>query len=138
MQLKDIMTKEVITITEDETIANAARRMQEADVGCLVVTGASVTGIITDRDLAIKCVGEGHNPTECQVSQYMSRPVTTAEPGMDILDAAHLMTEKQVKRLPVVDGDQLIGLVSFSDIAGAMERPMHDLMLGMGAARRAA
>ena len=60
------------------------------------------------------------------------------QPGMDILDVAHLMTEQKVKRIPVVEGNQLIGLVSFSDVAQAMDRPMHDLMMGMGAARRIA
>jgi CBS domain-containing protein len=139
MQLKGIMAKNVLTITSEETIAGAARRMQEANVGCLVITNAgNVQGIITDRDLAVRCISQGHNPQQCHVSSHMSSPVITTEPNMDILDAAHLMTEQKVKRLPVVEGDQLIGLVSFSDVAQAMDRPMHDLMVGMGAARRIA
>jgi CBS domain-containing protein len=139
MQLKGIMAKNVLTITSEETIAGAARRMQEANVGCLVITNAgNVQGIITDRDLAVRCISQGHNPQQCHVSNHMSSPVITTEPDMDVLDAAHLMTEQKVKRLPVVEGDQLIGLVSFSDVAQAMDRPMHDLMVGMGAARRIA
>jgi CBS domain-containing protein len=139
MQLKGIMAKNVLTITSEETIAGAARRMQEANVGCLVITNSGkVQGIITDRDLAVRCISQGHNPQQCHVSNHMSSPVITTEPDMDILDAAHLMTEQKVKRLPVVEGDQLIGLVSFSDVAQAMDRPMHDLMVGMGAARRIA
>jgi CBS domain-containing protein len=139
MQLKGIMAKNVLTITGEETIAGAARRMQEGNVGCLVITNAgSVQGIITDRDLAVRCISQGHNPQQCHVSNHMSSPVITTQPDMDILDAAHLMTEQKVKRLPVVEGDQLIGLVSFSDVAQAMDRPMHDLMVGMGAARRSA
>lgn len=139
MQLKGIMAKNVLTISSEDTIAGAARRMQEANIGCLVITNAGrVEGIITDRDLAVRCVSQGHNPQQCQVSNHMSSPVITTQPEMDILDAAHLMTEQKVKRLPVVEGDQLIGLVSFSDVAQAMDRPMHDLMVGMGAARRTA
>lgn len=136
MQLKDIMVKDVITITEEETIANAAKNMREANVGCLVVANhGSAQGIITDRDLAVRCVCEEHDTRRCQVANHMSSPAITADPSLDILDAAHMMTENQVNRLPVVEGDQIIGLVSFSDIAYAMDRAMHDLMAGMGAAR---
>lgn len=139
MQLKHIMARNVITVAQEETIVNAASRMRVANIGCLVVTNAgAVKGIITDRDLAVKCVSARHNPQQCLVGEHMSNPVIVADPGMDALDAAHLMTERRVKRLPVVEGDQLVGLVSLSDIALAMEQPMHDVLSGMGAARRAA
>lgn len=137
MQLKDIMAKKVVTVTGEESVADAARKMREANIGCLVVTNTrSVKGIITDRDLAVGCLSDGHDARRCEVSHHMSSPVITAGPNMDILEAAHLMTEKKIKRLPVVEREQLVGLVSFSDIAQAMDRPMHDLMVGMGAARR--
>jgi CBS domain-containing protein len=139
MHLKDIMAKKVITIGGEETIVNAAKRMEESNIGCVVVTNAGkVLGIITDRDLAVRCLSKDHNSGQCRVSSHMSSPVITARPEMDILDAAHLMTGEKVKRLPVVEDDRLIGLVSFSDVAQAMDRPMHDLMVGMGAARRIA
>jgi CBS domain-containing protein len=140
MQLKDIMAKKVITVTEDQAVFTAARLMREASIGCLVVTVVTneekVEGIITDRDLTVRCLTEGHNPLLCPVSQHMSRPVITAGPGMDVLYAAHLMSNKKIKRLPVVEGDQLIGLVSFSDIANAMIQPMAHLLAGIGASKR--
>ena len=137
MQLKDIMTKQVVTINGEDNVADAAKRMLEADIGCLVVTNAStIKGIITDRDLTIGCLSEGHNPRQCQVAHHMTSPVVTASSATDVLEAAHLMTEKKIKRLPVTERGQLTGLVSFLDIAQAMEGPMHDLMIGMGAARR--
>jgi CBS domain-containing protein len=139
MQLKDIMARKVATIDGDDSIFSAARLMRTSNVGCLVVTNAgNVKGIITDRDLATACLSEGHDSRLCQVAGHMSNPVITGSPSMDILDAAHLMTEKRVKRLPVVEGTKLVGLVSMSDIAQAMDRTMHDLLFGMGAARRAA
>ncbi len=139
MQVRDIMRREVVTISGDETIAVAARRMRDANVGCLVVTNAgSVIGIITDRDLTVRCLSNGDIAQECWVRQHMSSPVVTATPDMDILDAAHLMTERQVKRLPVMEERELVGLVSFSDVALALDRPMHDLLLGFGGARRVA
>ena len=138
MHLREIMKKNVITVTDEESIANAARKMREANVGCLVVTnnGRSVEGIITDRDMTVDCLSQAHNSEQCQVSRHMTSPVISAEPNWDVLGAVHLMTEKQIKRLPVVENGQLIGLVSFSDIAQALEPPMRDLLFGMGAARR--
>jgi CBS domain-containing protein len=137
MQLKDIMAKKVITIAEDQTTFTAASLMREASIGCLVVTNkGKVEGIITDRDLTVRCLTEGHNPLLCGISQHMSHPVITAGPGMDVLYAVHLMSNKKIKRLPVVEGDQLVGLVSFSDIANAMIQPMAHLLAGLGVSRR--
>lgn len=137
MQLKDIMVKHVVTVTEDESVFNAANLMGQASVGCLVIARAGrAQGIVTDRDLTIRCLGEGHNPLLCPVSQHMSTPVITAGPAMEVLYAAHLMSNKKIKRLPVLEDEQLIGLVSFSDIANAMMQPMVHLLAGLGASRR--
>lgn len=138
MQLKDIMAKDVKTIGSNETITAASCMMKEADVGCLVVTNSgSVAGIITDRDLVVGCLSEGHDSQKCQVSQHMTEPTIIAEPSMDIFEGAHLMSEQRIKRLPIVDDNQLVGLTSFSDIGQAMDKTMHELLLGMGAARAA-
>jgi CBS domain-containing protein len=137
MQLKDIMAKHLVTVTQDESVFNAANLMRQASVGCLVIARAGrAQGIVTDRDLTIRCLGEGHNSVLCTVSQHMSTPVITAGPAMEVLYAAHLMTNKKIKRLPVVEDEQLIGLVSFSDIANAMMQPMVHLLAGLGASRR--
>jgi CBS domain-containing protein len=139
MQLKDIMAKHVVTVTPDESVFQAAGLMRQASVGCLVIAqDGRPQGIVTDRDLTIRCLGEGHNPVLCPVSQHMSAPVITTTPDMDVLYAAHLMTNKKIKRLPVVENDRLVGLVSFSDIANAMIQPMVHLLAGLGASRRVA
>lgn len=141
MQIRDIMAGTVSTIRADEPMRAAASRMKEANVGCLVVAegeSGTVQGIITDRDLGVRCFGECLDPLHCRVGDHMSSPIISAEPGMDVLEAAHLMVDQQVKRLPVMEGERLVGLVSFSDIAQAMDRPMHDLLVGMGAVRRSA
>ncbi len=139
MELKDIMTTDVITVTGEDTITSAAQKMREANVGCLVVANdGTVEGIITDRDMTVNCSSEGHNPQQCNVSQHMTSPVITTEPDTDILDSVRIMTEEQVKRLPVAEDGRLVGLVSFSDIAEALDQPMHDLLIGMGAVRRPA
>ena len=136
MQLREIMTKNVITIRGDETIGEAANRMRYANVGCLVVTNeGAVLGIITDRDLVVNCLSQLDDLAERQVGAHMTSPAITADADTDILDAAHQMTENGIRRLPVVEADQLVGLVSFSDIARAMDRPMHDVLAGVGAVR---
>jgi CBS domain-containing protein len=139
MELKDIMAKHVVTIAEDESVFKAANLMRQASVGCLVIVSADwVQGIVTDRDLTIRCLGEGHNPVLCPVSAHMTSPVITAGPNLEILDAAHLMTNKKIKRLPVVESDRLVGLASFSDVANAMVQPMSYLLAGLGKSRRLA
>jgi CBS domain-containing protein len=139
MELRTIMAYKPITVGPHETVPRAAAKMRDANVGCLVVTtGGTVVGIVTDRDLVVRCLGatsEDHNPAECAVSAHMTQPVVTAGPEADVLEAAHLMTQQKVKRLPVVHGSDVIGLVSMSDIAEALERPVHDLLVGMGSAR---
>ena len=121
MQLKEVMKTEVITAGRDETVTNAARRMREANIGCLVIVeGDSLVGIVTDRDLLIGCLGAGHNPSERQVSDYMSSPVITESPATEIQIAAHMMVSRKIKRLPLVEDGKLVGLVSFSDLGHSM------------------
>ena len=136
MQLKDIMVREVITMPEEETVLTAARRMRDSNIGCLVITeGKRVLGVITDRDLAVSCVADGHETAKCKLSNHISKPALIADPEMDVLSAAHLMNDKRIKRLPVVDDGQLVGLVSFSDVANTMIQPMLHLLSGLGASR---
>ena len=121
MQLKEVMKTEVITVGRDETVTDAARRMREANIGCLVIMeGGSLLGIVTDRDLLIGCLGAGHNPSERQVSEYMSSPVITESPSTEIQVAAHMMVSRKIKRLPLVEDGKLVGLVSFSDLGHSM------------------
>lgn len=139
MEIKDIMVRKVLTAGPDETVTAAAKKMRDANIGCLVIVNSgTMRGIVTDRDLTVRCSSEGHDPRTSKVSQFMTAEVVSAQPSTDILTAAHIMTEEQIKRLPVLDGGQLVGLVSFSDIAQALAEPMTDLLMGMGAVRRAA
>ena len=121
MQLKEVMKTEVVTVGRGETVTDAAKRMREANIGCLVIVdGDSLVGIVTDRDLLIGCLGAGHNPSERQVSDYMSSPVITESPATEIQIAAHMMVSRRIKRLPLVEDGKLVGLVSFSDLGHSM------------------
>lgn len=117
IKLKEIMVKEVITAIPDETVAIAAKRMREQRIGCLVVVHDGETkGIITDRDL-LDCIAAGHEAKRCKLSNHMSTPVITCKADNDLLPAAQLMSERKIKRLPIVEKERLVGLVSFSDIS---------------------
>ena len=132
MKIKEIESRKVITCSGDMVVATAAKQMRDANVGCLIVVNTgSPQGVVTDRDLVIKCLSEAHDPRRCQVSAHMSKPVVATTPDTDILSAAHLMSERRIKRLPVTEHGKVTGVVSLSDIAQAMEQPIHDLLMGM-------
>lgn len=117
MNVDEIMVREVVQISPSETIGEAAQRMREKGVGCLVVTVAgAVKGIITDRDL-LDCLAARHQPDHCPVSTHMHRPVIVLEPDNDPITAAIVLQRKKIKRLPVARQGKLLGIVSLSDLA---------------------
>jgi CBS domain-containing protein len=117
MKLREIMVKDVIQATPDETIGVAAKRMRDGTVGCLVVTTAgAVKGIVTDRDL-LACLAAAHDPYRCQIATHMRRPVHVLSPDEDHTIAAEVMQERRIKRLPIAHNGKLLGIVSLSDLA---------------------
>lgn len=145
MKTKEVMSTHVHKIDFNDTCAAAAVEMRNADVGCLVVTSNhSVRGVITDRDIVVRCLSEGHDSRNCPVSHHMTSPAVVTSMDTDMLETAHLMKEKHITRIPVVENDHVIGLVSLSDIAYAVDQAkagmdivLHDLLVGMGANRSA-
>ncbi len=120
MKLEEIMVKDVVTARPEDHTASAAKQMREKGVGCLVITiDQAIKGILTDRDL-LACLSEDHNPYECKVSVHMSSPVIVEGPNEELLNAAEVMAQRKIKRLPVVDDGKLLGIVSFSDISRVM------------------
>jgi len=127
MKLRDLMVREIMTISPGETTASAAQRMRKENVGCLIVTmDDGVTGILTDRDL-LACLAQAHDPDRCTVAVHMTRSVVSGGPDEEVLKAAETMAEKRIKRLPIVEQEKLVGLVSFSDIADLVHDQWQDL-----------
>jgi CBS domain-containing protein len=117
MNLESVMIREVVQARPHETVTEAAGRMREKAVGCLVVTlDGVVKGIITDRDL-LACLAENHDPHRCPVSAHMRRPVIVLKPDEDHLSAAKVMRGRKIKRLPVAKNGRLLGMISLSDLA---------------------
>lgn len=132
MQVKDIMAIGAVTIDGEKTVVNAALLMKGQSVGMLVVSeNSDPVGVVTDRDLLTGCVGQGHNPAACAVGNHASEEFITTTPAIDALDAARLMRQMRIRRLPVLDDSDLVGVVSFSDIARSFDSALRDVLLGM-------
>ena len=118
MKVSEVMTRDVQTVRPDQTAREAASFMLRADAGAIpVAEGERLLGMITDRDIAVRGVAEGHGP-DTPVRELMSNDMVCAHIDDDIEDAANKMSEAQVRRLPVVDQDErLCVIVSLGDLA---------------------
>ena len=118
MEIKDIMSKSVVSVHPNESIEVAARTMTQYNIGILpVCVNGKLCGVVTDRDIVTRCLAANRQPSNTQVRQVMTQQVTTAEPNLEIGAAAHLMGRKQIRRLPVVENGKLCGMVSLGDMA---------------------
>lgn len=118
MKLADIMTREVRTIEAGSTVEDAARMMKQLNVGSIPVTeNGKITGIITDRDVVLRHVADGKTAANTQVVEVMSKTVISAAPDMDVHRAAKLMAQNQIRRLPVLENNSMVGIVSIGDLA---------------------
>lgn len=117
-KVKDVMTTEVVLMDENEPVQAAARRMKENDIGDVLVAheGGRLYGILTDRDIVIRNLAEGHDG-KMRIGDICTRHPTTLSPDMGIDQAVEMMKEHAVRRLPVVDGERPVGIVSLGDLA---------------------
>jgi CBS domain-containing protein len=118
VRLKEIMTPGVVTAKPEESAISVARLMRDHRVGSVVIVdpAGSPVAMVTDRDLALRVFAEGV-AAERPVGEQASRPLVCGEPEMELDEAAALMVQHRVRRLPVVDGDRLAGIVTLDDIA---------------------
>ena len=118
MNIRDLMTSDVQTVSPTDTAQQAASFMLSADTGSIpVCDGDRIVGMITDRDIAVRGVGKGLGP-DCSVADLMSKDVVCARDTDDVLAIAQQMSDKQVRRMPVVDSDdRLVGMVSLGDLS---------------------
>jgi CBS domain-containing protein len=116
--VRDAMTANPRTATPAQSLAEAAQIMQSEDVGSVpVVEDGRLVGVLTDRDIAIRAVAEGVDVQTLNVGDVASREPVTVEPGQDLDEALALMARHQVRRLPVVDDGQLVGILAQADVA---------------------
>ena len=117
LQVKDVMVTSLITIDAAASAKDAAELMDKHDIGCLIVINYSnPVGIVTERDMLRRVLLQKRELRKTEVGNIMSAPLITAQPQTDIRDAVRLMNERRIKKLPVMDEGQLVGLVSLTDI----------------------
>ena len=123
MKVRDIMSGPVIRIQDRESVAVAARTLTHYNIGALPVCGSNgkLCGVLTDRDIVTRCMAAGRDPNATSVWEVMTGQVLSVTPDMDIGAAAHLMGRRQVRRLPVVEGGKLCGMLSLGDLANREE-----------------
>jgi CBS domain-containing protein len=123
-KIRDVMTKDPATCRTDDTATDAARAMRDGDFGAVVVVspqGEEVRGIVTDRDIVVRGVAEGKAPSETKISEIFTTEPTTLSPEDSLDEAVDALRDAHVRRLPVVEGSQVVGIVSIGDLAEARD-----------------
>ena len=122
-KIRDVMTSDPATCGPDDTALDAARAMKEGDFGAIVVVteAGEVRGILTDRDIVVRCVAEGKDPTETTIGEVFTTEPTTLSPDDTLDEAVDALREAHVRRLPVVEDGQVVGIVSIGDLAEARD-----------------
>jgi CBS domain-containing protein len=126
--IREIMTKDPVTLSQNSTIIEAARAMREADAGPILVTDDSeaLFGIVTDRDIVVRAVAEEQDPTSMKLSEIATRGLNTLSPDDSVEDAIRLMRDNDIRRIPIVESNRPVGIVSIGDLA--IERDEHSVL----------
>jgi CBS domain-containing protein len=118
MKVKEVMTTKLIVLSPDNTVMDVAKIMQAHNIGAIPVCSEDrIVGIVTDRDIVVRNIANNGDPATTKVKDMMSPDVVTATPEMTGDEAARIMAHYKIRRLPVVDGDKLVGIVAIGDLA---------------------
>jgi CBS domain-containing protein len=132
--VKDLMTKNVVTIDANKTVVEAAALMSEKDIGDLIVMeGNTPVGIVTERDFVRRVLAEGKSANS-KVSEVMTSPLKVIDPEAPIKEAARRMVNKRIRRLPVIKDNKLVGLITVADFARHLSKKTltDDILEAMG------
>jgi len=117
LKLEDVMVKDLIGVEVRVSVKKVVELMDKHEIGCLMVMkGKKLAGIVTERDMVKRVLAKSKDPEEIKVSEVMSKPVIVGKPQMSIVEAVKLMFNWNIKKLPVVDGNHLVGLVTLTDL----------------------
>jgi CBS domain-containing protein len=117
--IKDVMTRDVKSLSTDATITEAARLMDENDIGDILVTekDGRLCGVLTDRDIVVRAIAEQKDPSTTRIGDVCTRDPAHLNPSSSVDDAVRMMAERCIRRLPVVENGNAIGIVSLGDLA---------------------
>jgi CBS domain-containing protein len=118
-RIREIMASNVVTLRQDTSVTEAARAMRDSDIGDVIVVdeGERLQGILTDRDIVVRAIADGRDPAAVKVGEICSGEVATLSPDDRLEHAVNLMRDRAVRRVPVVEGERAIGIVSIGDLA---------------------
>lgn len=117
MTVEELMREEVVTATPETPVSEVATDLREADVGSVVVVdGNRPVGIVTDRDIAVRIAADNLDPTQMTAADMMTEDPTTVAIDTGVMDLCTTMCEAGVRRMPVVDGDELAGIITLDDL----------------------
>jgi CBS domain-containing protein len=117
-QVRDVMTQNPTSCNPSASVVDAAKMMASEDVGSVpVVKDGRLAGVVTDRDIVVRVLAEGRDPNSTTVGEIASSDLETVSPDDDLNTALRKMASSMVRRLPVVDGDELVGIVAQADVA---------------------
>ncbi len=135
MKVKDVMTKNPVVIEVNRSAREAARLLKEKKVSSLLVLNGDreVVGILTERMLALAVAGEGKDPDKTKVGEIMSENLISIPPEMELSRAAILLEELEIRYLPVVEENRLVGILSISDIASVVRDLVDCILAELGA-----
>ncbi|MDR3552486.1 MAG: CBS domain-containing protein [Clostridia bacterium] len=118
MKVSEIMTTRIVSVEPGASVKDAALLMNRNNIGSVpVVESGNVRGILTDRDIVLRCVSEGRDASALRVSDICSTGAVSVKPGQSVSEAMQVMSTEQVRRLPVIDNGKLVGVVSLADVA---------------------
>jgi CBS domain-containing protein len=118
MKISEIMTRDVVSLSVEDTVKHAAELMREHNIGSIPVnTKEKVVGIVTDRDIITRCVAEGADIKTQKVRDIMTSNPVLGDKNINVDDAARIMSERQIRRLPIVENNALVGMLSLGDLA---------------------
>ncbi len=128
MLVAEVMNREVKTVEVGTSVREAAEIMNENRIGSLIVVeNGAVAGIVTERDILTKVVAEGKDPSRVKVEEIMTRDFVSIGPGESVEDAADTMTRYGIKKLPVIEGNRLVGIITASDIVASERKLLEKL-----------
>jgi CBS domain-containing protein len=122
-KIRDIMTRNPVMLRGDATVQEAARAMRERDIGSVLVVedGGKLSGIVTDRDIVVRGVAEGKDLTRTTLREVFSEALAHLTPEDEVDNAIKLMAKKGIRRIPVIEGDRAVGVISLGDLALARD-----------------
>ena len=133
MKVRELMQSPVVSAEPGQSVESAAKVLQHYNIGAMPVCNhqGMLCGMLTDRDLVVRCLAMGKLPSATRVREIMTKQVISIDPDMDAGVAAHLMGRKRVRRLPVVEGGKVQGILSLDDLA-ATEQNAYDAADALG------